>query len=455
MPDSHREKAKAAFRENEQHFRLLAENATDIIWMMDLDLNWQYISPVVELILGFTAEEARKLSVEEILSPKSAALARQLVSRRLEEVSKNTTEAAKPVIVELEQICKDGSFIPVEIHARFMRDEDGMPNGIIGITRDIRERKRIEKELERYRAQLEDAVRQRTADLAETNRRLHQEVTERKHAEERAEKANRAKSQFLANMSHELRTPLHGILSFANFGSSKAEIADRGTLKEYFEQIQKSGSSLLAMVNDLLDLSKLESGRSTLQLEDVDLYTLVLGLMEEMRFLARRRDITVVCHEPERSVSALVDRLKITQVMRNLLGNALKFSPRGGRVEVTIEKQETTILVRVHDQGPGIPEEEMETIFDKFVQSSKTRSGAGGTGLGLAICRETLTLHGGQIWAENAPDGGAVLSFELPMTIPNAVPDTEEEKPVAPAIALPAMEPPVIVSMMNAYPLQG
>lgn len=455
MPGSPSNKAEAAFRESEQYYRHLAENATDILWTTDIGLNWRYISPSIELLVGYSPEEVSGRSIEELLPPEFAALARRLVAQKLEEATRNPDMTEQPVIIELEQLCKDGSRIPVEINARFTCDENGQPNGIIGVTRDIRERKRIEKELARYREHLEDAVRQRTAALAEANQRLKEEVAERKHAEECAETANLAKSQFLANMSHELRTPLHGILSFAAFGCNKVDTASRQTLKEYFELIQSSGKVLLALVNDLLDLSKLESGRTTLQFEDFDLSSLVLKVRDEMRGLAESRKIEMVYHGPPRVVAARIDRGMMSRVIRNLLGNAIKYSPHGERIEITIDQKEQTILLRVRDHGHGIPEDELETIFDKFVQSSKTRSGAGGTGLGLAICRETARLHHGRIWAKNDPGGGAVFSFEIPATSPRAFQKGETQRTISPTLVLPVEKSPADINLMNMECLHG
>jgi PAS domain S-box-containing protein len=246
-------------------------------------------------------------------------------------------------------------------------------------------------------------------------------VAERKRTEalrlekEAAEAANRTKSEFLANMSHELRTPLHSILSFAGFGIKKHTTVPVEKLRAYFEMIQHSGKTLLALLNDLLDLAKLEAGKMTFHFQTTDLRALISVVADEFSSLLSERHLTVHWSAPDGAAVVMVDAERLQQVLRNLLSNAVKFSPSGGTIAVEMRCTAARAVVSVHDQGPGIPEDELEKVFDKFVQSSTTKTGAGGTGLGLSICREILTAHQGRIWATNHPHGGAAFLFELPL----------------------------------------
>ena len=256
----------------------------------------------------------------------------------------------------------------------------------------------------------------------------HQQLVETmatlKQAQEAAEAANQAKSAFLANMSHELRTPLHGILSFADFGLKKVTSAPPEKLHTYFQQIKSSGSLLLTLLNDVLDLAKLEVGKMQFEWRSADLNLLVGTVKEEFQARLVEHELTLCCQVPEAPSRLVLDTTRMQQVVRNLLSNAVKFSPRHSTITLRIEPQPQSMLLSIRDQGTGIPEGELEAVFEKFVQSSLTQTGAGGTGLGLAICREIVTAHQGKIWADNWTDStgsGAVFCVDIPLS--ESVPD--------------------------------
>ncbi len=255
------------------------------------------------------------------------------------------------------------------------------------------------------RDDLEERVRLRTSELAA--------------AKEQAEAASQAKSEFLANMSHELRTPMHGILSFAELGGERAETLRTEKTREYFQRIHGSGSRLLSLLNDLLDLAKLEARKRVFTFQRLSAGDTFRAVVDEFESLLGELGVKIsVADRSRQDVEA--DRESLMQVFRNVFGNALKFSPRGGQIEVVIDDEEDGVLVMLSDCGPGIPPDELESIFDKFVQSRRTKTGAGGTGLGLAICREIVEQHRGRIWAENRPGGGATFGLRLPRTQPEA-----------------------------------
>jgi len=247
--------------------------------------------------------------------------------------------------------------------------------------------------------------------------RLKERTIELQEAKKMAEAANNSKSTFLSNISHELRTPMHGILSFASFGIKKHATANPDKILDYFQKIRQSGETLLTLLNDLLDLAKLESGKITFKFKPANLNSLIDTVRGEYSSLALQHNLTIQYKHLEANKKITLDTEKIKQVLRNLLNNAIKFSPEGGSIDVVSSRNADSIVVSVRDQGAGIPENELESIFDKFVQSSKNKTSAGGTGLGLPICREIMTAHKGRIWAENNPDKGANLSFEIPLSL--------------------------------------
>ncbi len=260
---------------------------------------------------------------------------------------------------------------------------------------------------------------------ARSHEREHELLIQR----EKAELSNRTKSEFLANMSHELRTPMHAILGFSSLGSNKVETASSEKIASYFSRINESGQRLLGLLNDLLDLSKLEAGRMNFEFSENDLQTTIAKVTEELRPLFRDRLLTIDIEPAGVETTAIYDDEKISQVVRNLLSNAIKFSPEGrsvmihfsgAKLKVGGDQSSTSelpaISVSIWDQGTGIPEDELELVFDEFVQSSKTEHGAGGTGLGLSISKEIIKRHGGIIKAGNVAgdDGGAIFTFSLP-----------------------------------------
>ena len=270
-----------------------------------------------------------------------------------------------------------------------------------------KKRLRIEAELRTSHEMLERRVKERTRELEE--------------AKYVAEAANAAQSEFMANISHELRTPMHGILSFANLGINKIDQVSKDRLSGYFTEIQKSGNRLLKLLNNLLDLSKHEAEMMPYNMDKQSLIEVIESSIHHYSALAEEKNLKLVLVQPEEKSEAVFDRSKITQVIHNLLNNAFKYTDQGNTIAVSLKtvKEQIdgcgSVTVSITDQGIGIPQDELDTVFDKFRQSTRTRSGAGGTGLGLAICKQIVTAHKGRIWAENLPQGGTKFCFTLPL----------------------------------------
>ncbi len=232
-------------------------------------------------------------------------------------------------------------------------------------------------------------------------------------ARDAAEAASLAKSEFMANVSHELRTPLQSILGFSELGRRRGR--EQPALAEMFGDIHDAGRRMLALVNDLLDLARTESTELSMNFAFLDVRALVREVTTEQRTQALARRVEVVVTLSREPLVAAVDALRLQQVLRNLLANAIRFSPEAGRIDVEggLGAQGRVVL-SVSDRGPGVPEDELERIFDAFVQSTRTKDGSGGTGLGLAISRRIMTAHGGTVRASPRDGGGSVFTVELP-----------------------------------------
>lgn len=265
-------------------------------------------------------------------------------------------------------------------------------------------------QVRKERQNLERNVQERTSQLEEEKIK--------------AEAASKAKSEFLRNMSHEFRTPLHGMLSFSTYGINEAETAERSDLHRYFSRINLVAQRLLKLVEAILSIAQLESGKEIFNMGVYNLIDAVNSVITEQQALLKEKRLKVIIKEAKFSTEAEFDRDKIVQVITSILGNAIKFTPEGKKIKIAFEeimytrdrrrKASEAIRISIEDEGVGIPDDELEKIFDKFVQSSRTNTGAGGTGLGLSIASGIMRGHEGEIFAENSDNGGAIFYITIP-----------------------------------------
>jgi len=227
--------------------------------------------------------------------------------------------------------------------------------------------------------------------------------------------ASQHKSEFLANMSHELRTPLNAIIGFSEVLTDRMFGELNEKQEEYLKDIYASGTHLLSLINDILDLSKIEAGRMELELTEFDLPTAIENALMLVRERAGRRSIALHTNIDNRLALIQADERKVRQVVLNLLSNAIKFTPEGGRIEVGAVPKDGFVEVSVTDTGIGIAPEDQEAVFEEFRQVGTAEKKAEGTGLGLTLCRKFIELHGGRIWVKSEVDVGSTFTFMIPV----------------------------------------
>ncbi len=295
----------------------------------------------------------------------------------------------------------------------FLKEERNLINAIAERLGRIIEHKKIEEKLKEYQGHLEELVDERTSELQE-------EVSQRKKAEglireqnERLKELDRMKSEFLSTAAHELRTPLTSILGFSEILLKRK--LDEERRNKFLKIINEESLGLSALINDLLDLSRIESGRGfKISKAPIEIKEVILENIDI--FQAQTDKHTFKTNLSHDLVKIEADKDKINQVMENLISNALKFSPEGGEITVSIEQSKDKIKVSVSDNGMGIPEKDLPHLFEKFYRAENASSKAiGGTGLGLAIVKYIVESHGGRISAESKIRKGSTFSFALPI----------------------------------------
>ncbi|MBU2510317.1 PAS domain S-box protein [bacterium] len=357
---------------SEQQYRTVLESSPDPIVVYDISGTTEYANPAFTRLFGWTLQELKDNRIKFV--PEEAKLETQQKIQRLK-------EGVDVHGFETHRYNRQGDVLDVIINASLRHNNEGKAIGSVVTFVNITERKKLEAELQ--------------------------------FAMERAESANLAKTEFLTNMSHELRTPMHAILGFARLIVENFKRYRKEKVLDFVKEVFDAGQRLMLLLDDLLDLSKLEGGRVDFNFQKEKLSEVASLVIKETRSVSADKKIDIVFDALGFEDWVMIDHNKMVQVFRNLLINAIKFSSEESKILIRIVKQSGIIIFSIKDFGIGIPSDELETVFDKFVQSSKTKTGAGGTGLGLAICSEIIKAHEGRIWANNNPEGGTTFFVSL------------------------------------------
>ena len=385
------------------HFKSTLDLTVDAVSIFDPEsLQFLYVNKGAQNQLGYGEDELMAMRAFEVKPQVDEALFRALIAPLRDSTKKRT----KSHTFETVHCRKDGTHVPVEAVLQFI-ELDGHGR-FISIVRDITERKRAETLMVQAR---QDAERAR--DEAEV-------------ARDEAEAANRAKSEFLSSVSHELRTPLNAIIGFSKLLLNPRVGALNEDQNEYTKDIVQGAEHLLQLINDILDLAKIEAGKVDISPSTFGLVETVEQSLSIVREKARSHNLQLATDFEDRvlDVELFADLRRFKQVMYNLLSNAVKFTPDGGTVTVGARLDEAhpdetpSVLVWVRDTGIGIPLEFQSRIFGAFeqVDSSYTRQQQG-TGLGLALTRRIVSLHGGELWVESDPEQGSTFTFRLPLDV--------------------------------------
>jgi PAS domain S-box-containing protein len=411
-----RGRAEEALRQSEVRFRDLVEQSLGLICTHDLDGVLLSINPAAAHALGYDPEEGIGINLREFLSPNT----RHLFDKYLHRIRENAIDTGLMRVVT-----KDGTERIWMYRNVRIADPDAPPH-VVGHALDITDRikaedalRASEQNLKRAHDELERRVQERTAQLREANDRERQ-------ARQEAEAANRLKDEFLAAVSHELRTPLTVILGWVQLANSGQVSADRHP--ELLARIGRNAETLARLVNDLLDISRMVSGRYTLDLGKVPILDVLETSIESLRPSAEAKHVALEIRLASNIGAVHGDATRLQQVVLNLLSNAVKYTPAGGTVWLSSERRGRELEIRVHDTGEGISPEFLPNVFEPFRQASAgtTRTG-GGLGLGLAIVRHLVELHGGTVRAESPGLGqGATFVVVLPIAGPGESPDIPE-----------------------------
>jgi PAS domain S-box-containing protein len=390
----------AALRESEQKFRVVFDQTFQFIGVMDTD--------GILLQANRTALQYAGVKEQDVLGKPFWETPWWTHSSELQQRLKSAVKQAaegKLVRFEATHPAPDGKISYVDFSLKPVTDPEGHVALLIPEGRDITERKQAENELRRYKEHLEETVQQRTKEL--------------RQARDAAESANKAKSAFLANMSHELRTPLNAILGFSQMMQQDSSLTS--AQHETLDIINHSGEHLLKLINDVLEIAKIEAGKLQLEIAPFDLHALVIEVSDMMTLRAKQKGLQLKLDQSSdfpRYIRG--DEARLRQILVNLVSNAVKFTHHGGitiRLWVkSIVNSGQHLLLEVEDSGQGINDADQKNLFKPFMQLQEGIN-QGGTGLGLAIVHQFTQLMGGSVTVESTPGKGSKFRVELPLAV--------------------------------------
>jgi PAS domain S-box-containing protein len=367
-------------KKSEEKFRVITENSSDVIWHLDANLNLTYISPADERIRGFKKEEVLGKSLFSILKPEGIELLKEANQKRLNDMAKGLRSA--PAIYELEELCKDGSWVWVEATATAFYDQDGNISGYHGVSRDISERKKAElllKERERQLSQL-----------------------------------NSTKDKLFSIIAHDLRSPFNAVLGLSELLLQNKRDFESTESVECLKMIHSSARNTLTLLDNLLTWAKSQTGHTIYSPEKAKLACLISEILEGSESLAKIKHIAIQ-YTPLKELEVYADVNMLKAVLRNLVSNAIKYTHLNGTVTVFAQRNQEHIEITVADNGVGMTQETQDKLFamDTNVTTAGTANEKG-SGLGLILCKDLIEQHGGKIWVQSEWGKGSAFTISLP-----------------------------------------
>jgi PAS domain S-box-containing protein len=420
-----RKRIEQGLRDSEERYRSMIGALDEGIMLVDVERRVFATNASAERILGVTSAEVVGARAAEQFPDAVFDDGRSVGDALPFLETLDTGEPRQNVVFKIARA--DGQAVWISMNAQPLARHEGKANAALVSFADISGRRAAEESLRAAHAELESRVEKRTSQLTEANTRLQSEIEERERAQrelrlakELADTANQAKSAFLANMSHELRTPLNAVIGFSELLEQQifGQLNDKQTA--YVGNVLVSGRHLLQLVNDILDISKVEAGRMDLAYELTPIGGIVDVVRGVIQALAAKKGINFEVSVPDDLPQVQVDPGRIKQVLYNLISNAIKFTPRGGFVRLSAHADGAFLVVEVADSGVGIAREDLGRLFREFEQLPQPGGvRPEGTGLGLALTRRLVELHGGKVEVESELGKGSTFSVYLRLRTPD------------------------------------
>jgi PAS domain S-box-containing protein len=368
---------------SEEKYRMLAQNVSDVIWKYDVfTFRLTFISPSIFKLLGYNVKEALNLRIEQLFTPEARENIENTLQQKID-AFKAGDENALNFTIELQMVCKDSSVIWVESVLNLLVNTENQVTEILGVTRNVEKRKEAEEELKTYARELKEL--------------------------------NATKDKFFSIIAHDLRNPFNALLNLTDYIIENIESGNKDKAIELAGYMKNSAQNAYTLLQNLLEWSSIQQGGVQCNPGYEMFLPLVKDELLTLENISNQKNIKIQISVPENLIIR-ADQNMLKTILRNLIGNALKYTYEGGNISVSAEKIDTQVLIKIKDSGTGMNKEELGALF--HLNTGKSKPGTRqekGSGLGLILCKEFITLHHGSIWVESEPGKGSTFLISLPL----------------------------------------